>query len=220
MSSKRSPKSLVILKSTMSRLPLYYCYIEQRAEMGQEYISSSALAEYLKLNPIQVRKDLASVSSVPGKSKLGFRTHQLLLDLKSCLGYDNYDEAVLCGVGGLGRTLMLYSGFEKYGLSIIAGFDNNRALYELKINNCPVLPVSRMSSFIKRMRIKLGIIAVPASEAQKVADQMVAGGISAIWNFAPTVLVLPDNVLVKNENLAASLAVLSTQLRNKERGME
>ncbi len=216
MSETQQQKSLSIMKSTLSRLPLYYYYIQDRSLEGQPYISSSALAEHLKLNPIQVRKDLASVSSVPGKSKVGFQTSQLLHDIKSCLGYDNYDEAVLVGVGSLGQTLMLYDGFRHYGLSIIAGFDSDPALHGQKIKNCPILPASDLTIFIMRTHIKLGIIAVPAAEAQRVADQMVRGGIRAIWNFAPTVLTLPEGILLKNENLAASLAILSSQLRNSE----
>lgn len=216
MSETRPQKSLIILKSTLSRLPLYYYYIQDRAHEGQEYISSSALAEHLKLNPIQVRKDLASVSSVPGKSKVGFHTCQLLEDIKRCLGYDNYDEAVLAGVGSLGQTLMLYDGFHNYGLSIVAGFDTNRALHGQKIKDCPILPASQLTTFIKRTHIKLGIIAVPAAEAQKVADQMIRGGIRAIWNFAPTLLTLPEGILIKNENLAASLAILSSKLRDDQ----
>ena len=113
-------KPLVVMKSTLGRLPVYYCYIQERMKEGLEYVSSSAMAESLSLNPVLVRKDLASVSTSPGRPKLGFRTAQLLQDMKSYLGYDNYNEAVLVGVGGLGKTLLQYPGFKNYGLDIIA----------------------------------------------------------------------------------------------------
>ena len=213
MKDKRN--SLIILKSTLGRLPSYYCEIENRVARGDEFVSSSSIAESLGINPVQVRKDLASISSEPGRPKLGFRVEILLDDLKKYLGYDHYDEAILVGVGALGHVLMQYGGFEKYSLDIVAGFD--REPKEEKIGEKPVLPISKMVSFLKRTHITIGIIAVPASEAQNVADMLVSGGIQAIWNFAPTTINLPDNILVKNEDLAASLAALTTELRRRHK---
>lgn len=211
MKDKRN--SLIILKSAISRLPSYYCEIENRVARGEEYVSSTSIAESLGINPVQVRKDLAGISSEPGRPKLGFRVDTLLEDLKKYLGYDHYDEAVLVGVGALGHVLMQYSGFAKYSLDIVAGFD--REPKEKQVGEKPVLPVSKAVSFLKRTHVKIGIIAVPAPEAQGVADMLVSGGVNAIWNFAPTTLNLPDNIIVKNENLAASLAALTTELRRR-----
>lgn len=211
---KDKQNSLIILKSTLGRLPSYYCEIENRVARGEEFVSSTSIAESLGINPVQVRKDLAGISSEPGRPKLGFRVDTLLEDLKRFLGYDHYDEAVLVGVGALGHVLMQYGGFANYGLDIVAGFD--REVREQKVGNKAVLPVSKMVAFLKRTNIKIGIIAVPASEAQAVADLLVSGGVQAIWNFAPTALNLPDNILVKNENLAASLAALTTELRRRK----
>lgn len=211
---KERRNSLIILKSTLGRLPSYYCEIENRVARGEEYVSATSIAESLGINPVQVRKDLASISSEPGRPKLGFRIDMLLEDMKKYLGYDHYDEAVLVGVGALGHVLMQYGGFAKYCLDIVAGFDLEPK--EKKVGEKPVLPVSKMVSFLKRTHITIGIIAVPASEAQNVANMLVSGGIQAIWNFAPTTLNLPDNILVKNENLAASLAALTTELRRRQ----
>lgn len=207
---KDQRKKLIIMKSTLGRLPSYYCDIEAREAAGEQYVSASAIAATLGINPVQVRKDLASVSSEPGRPKLGFRVSTLLEDIKAYLGYDRYDEAVLVGVGALGRVLLQYGGFANYGLGIVAGFD--REVAEDSIAGKPLLPMTKLVSFLKRTHIKIGIVAVPASAAQEVADMLVAGGVQAIWNFAPTTLVLPERVLVKNENLAASLAVLSLEL--------
>ena len=108
---------------------------------------------------------------------------------------------------------MQYKGFENYGLGIVAGFD--KEVREKTVADKPVFPVSSLLSFLKRTKVKIGIIAVPASEAQQVANMMVTGGVRAIWNFAPATLNLPDNVLVKNENLAASFAAISAALRRR-----
>lgn len=211
---KDRQNSLIILKSTLGRLPSYYCEIENRVARGEEYVSSTAIAESLGINPVQVRKDLASISSEPGRPNVGFRVSTLLEDLKIYLGYDHYDEAVLVGVGALGHVLLHYGGFAKYSLDIVAGFD--REPKEKKVGEKPVLPIAKMVPFLKRTHINIGIIAVPAPEAQSVADILVAGGVQAIWNFAPTALNLPDNILVKNENLAASLAALTAELRRRQ----
>lgn len=210
---KDKKNSLIILKSTLGRLPSYYCNIEERMAAGEEYVSATTIAESLSLNPVQVRKDLASISSEHGRPKLGFKIDTLMADLKKHLGYDHYDEAVLVGVGHLGHVLMQYGGFYHYGLGIVAGFDKEP--HEKAIANKPVLPVSKLVSFLQRTHIKIGIIAVPAPAAQEVADQLVEGGVQAIWVFAPTTISLPDNILVKYENLAASLAALSTELRRR-----
>ena len=189
-------KSLVILKSTLSRLPIYYCYLQEKLADGIEFVSSSAIAENLSLNPVQVRKDLASVSTVPGRPKRGFLT----------------ERAVLVGVGNLGGTLMQYNGFDSYGINIAAGFDINASLHGKRINGKSILPMDKFPSVTKRLNVHLGIIAVPSTQAQAVADMMIANGIRAIWNFAPTHVSVPRGVIIKNENLAASLAILSKEL--------
>ena len=206
--------SLIVLKSTLGRLPSYYCEIENRIARGEEFVSSTSIAESLGISPVQVRKDLASISSEPGRPKRGFNIDKLLKDLKIFLGYDRYDEAVLVGVGALGHVLLHYGGFSKYGLDIVAGFDIDPK--ERKVGEKHVLHIDKMVPFLKRTHINIGIIAVPTSEAQGVADLLVAAGVQAIWNFAPTTLKLPDNILVKNENLAASLAALSSELHRRQ----
>lgn len=208
-------KPVSVMKSTLSRLPVYYCYVQDRLKEGQEYISSSVMAESLSLNPVLVRKDLASVSSAPGRPKMGFRTSQLLQDMKTYLGYDNYNEAVLVGVGGLGKTLLQYPGFKNYGLDVVAGFDVDEHVVGQIVGGKPVYNVSKMEKLVKRLGVKLGIIAVPGPQAQGVADQLVASGIRGIWNFAPAHIDLPADVAIRNENLAASLAALS-KLVSKE----
>lgn len=207
--------SLVMLKSTMSRLPMYYHYLEERHADGAESVSASEIAERLNLKPVLVRKDIELVSSVMGKPRVGFNLEQLLADLRDYLGYDNVNESVLVGVGGLGRTLLSYEGFSDFSLNIVAGFDVNKDLYGIRINDRPVLPMEKLPDIIHRLNIHIGIITVPKTEAQKVCDILVDCGIKAIWNFAPVSLNVSSGVLLKNENLAASLASLSHMLYQK-----
>lgn len=208
----RETNTFVILRSTLQRLPLYYCYINERLKAGDKYVSAAAMAQFLDLNPVLVRKDLESVSSVKGLSRVGFLTEALERDLRTFLGYDNVDDAILVGIGGLGHALLNYDGFSDFGLNIVAGFDSNENLHGIKVGGKPVLPLEKLENLVQRLNIRLGIITVPKEHAQKTCDLMIRSGIRAIWNFAPVTLDVRKDVFVKNENLAASFASLSRRL--------
>ena len=207
--------SLVVPKSTLSRLPLYYSHIYKLQQEGEKHVSAAAIAQSLNLNPVLVRKDLSGVSSVEGKPRAGFEIDTLLKDLSEFLGYNKVDEAILVGVGSLGRLILTNKEFSSMGLDITVGFDKDPNLVGLQIGSKYILPMEKMESYIKRTGVKIGIITVPADQAQSVCDQRVECGILAIWNFAFTLLNVPKGILVKNENLPSSLAVLSQQLANK-----
>jgi redox-sensing transcriptional repressor len=213
--AKQHNISLVVPESTLSRLPLYYSHIRKMQQQGEKYVSAATVAQSLNLNPVLVRKDLSGVSSVEGKPRTGFEIDTLLKDLCEFLGYNKVDEAILVGVGSLGRLILTNTEFSSMGLDITVGFDKDPDLVGLQIGSKYILPMEKMESYIKRTGVKIGIITVPADQAQSVCDQMVECGILAIWNFAFTLLNVPKGILVKNENLPSSLAVLSQQLAKK-----
>lgn len=194
---------------------MYYSYVRRLQQTGESYVSSAAMAQSLNMNPVLVRKDLAGVSSVEGKPRTGFEIDTLINDLSEYLGYNKVDEAILVGVGSLGRLILTNKEFSSMGLDITVGFDKDPDLVGLQIGSKFVLPMEKMANYVKRTGVKIGIITVPATQAQAVCDQMVECGILAIWNFAFTLLNVPQGILVKNENLPSSLAVLSHQLANK-----
>ena len=206
---------LVVPKSTLSRLPLYYSHICKMQQQGEKYVSAASVAQSLNLNPVLVRKDLSGVSSLEGKPRAGFEIDTLLNDLSDYLGYNKVDEAILVGVGSLGRLILTNKEFSSMGLDIMVGFDKDPDLHGLQIGDKFILPMEKMENYIRRTGVKIGIITVPADQAQAVCDQMVKCGILAIWNFAFTLLDVPKGILVKNENLPSSLAMLSQQLANK-----
>ena len=201
-----------ISKATIGRMPSYLRFLKERELAGERTISSTAIAEGLSLNAVQVRKDLAVISSVAGKPKLGFEIADLIAGINRFLGYDNVTDAVLVGAGGLGRALVGYGGFKNYGLNIVAAFDTSPKLIGKSFGGVQVFDAAETSRLVRRLNVLIGIIAVPKEAAQQVADELVEGGVRAIWNFAPTHLVLPQNVAVKNEDMAASLAILSKRL--------
>lgn len=197
---------------TLKRLPVYLQYLKSLRADETPYVSATALAKALDLNDVQVRKDLAQVSDI-GKPKVGYEIHRLMYDLEHVLGFSNCDDAILVGAGRLGQALLGYKGFEDYGLNIVAAFDTDPALDGAVISGKPVYPLARLESLCQRLSIEIGILTVPAESAQEICDRMSAGGIRAIWNFAPTHLRFSEGILVQNENMAASLALLSNHLK-------
>ena len=198
---------------SLQRLPVYLNYLKSLSGEDNKYISSGAIAQALGMGEVLVRKDLAYTSSA-GRPKVGYVRTELIAALEDYLGCNQHKAAVLVGVGGLGRTLLAYEGFRNYGLNIVAAFDSSPEIVGRTYGGLTVQPVGELVRTAVEKNVKMGIITVPKSAAQGVAEVMVAGGIRAIWNFAPAHLSLPDNIAVKNEDLAASLAVLSRQLKN------
>ena len=119
------------------------------------------------------------------------------------------------GAGKLGQALIAYHRFDDYGLQIIAAFDNDESIVGRDIGEKPIFPISKMNDLCPRLGVKIGILTVPAEHAQSVCDEMIAAGILAIWNFTPVHLHVPDSILVQNENMAASLALLRKHLSQK-----
>ncbi|MBE6931048.1 MAG: redox-sensing transcriptional repressor Rex [Ruminococcaceae bacterium] len=200
-----------IPRPTLERLPRYLNYLRTRRAEGCEQTSSSAIAQDLKLTAIQVRKDLAYVGS--GKPRTGHSVSELIDQLESFLGYDDAKDAVLVGAGHLGQALLAYHGFADYGLNILAAFDTDEALAGQRIHGKPIFAADRLIHLTARLGAPLGIITVPAKYAQDVCDQLVSAGVCGILNFAPVHLTVPDNVLVRNVDIAAQMALLSSSLR-------
>ena len=199
---------------TLQRLPDYLNCLKSLMQSGVTTVSAKTVSEILGLGEIQVRKDLASVSA-GGKPKIGYVTRELIKDLELFLGYHDSHDAVLVGAGKLGKALLSYEGFKEYGLNIVAAFDTKGSDTEIEDISGKILPVDSLSDLCRRLQIRIGIITVPAASAQGICDILVQSGVLAIWNFAPTHLHVPANILVKNENMAASLAVLSQHLSKK-----
>ena len=185
-----------ISRATLKRLPTYLAYLKAMPDSSGVNISATALAAGLHMGEVQVRKDLALVSS-GGRPKIG------------------YNRAALIADGKLGRALLGYSGFAEYGLNIVAAFDENDAIIGTSKSGKPIMHLSRLGEACRRDQIKIGIITVPAEQAQSVCDLLISNGILAIWNFAPKHLNVPDHILVQNENMAASLALLCKHLNEQ-----
>ncbi len=206
---------MIVPKFTLKRLPYYYRCVCSQEEQGQAYVSSEEIARAAQVHAVQVRRDLALFGAM-GQAGLGYQVTLLKVKLEEILGLKNTNEAVLVGVGRLGRAIVDYSGFEHYGLNIVALFDADPELIGTRVSGREVFPVGELEHIVKRLRIKVGIITVPADWAQAIAGIMIRAGIRAIWNFAPVSLEVPADAVVRNEDLAAGLATLFHFLAESE----
>jgi redox-sensing transcriptional repressor len=199
---------LSVPKAVVSRLSLYLRELQHLVRDGQETTSSTQLGTLLGFTDAQVRKDLAYFGQF-GYPGIGYRCEELIQQIKKILGTDRGWPVVMVGVGNLGRALLGYKGFEQQGFQVVAAFDVDPAKVGRTIEGVEVFHFDRMNEVIQQKEIKLAIIAVPASAAQNVAEQLVAAGIDGVLNFAPVTISLPKHVNKVGVDLAIELEQLS-----------
>mgnify|MGYP006275075271 CR=1 FL=1 len=205
-----------IPRTTIERLPLYYRCLAKLDKMDIEVISSKELGERIGVPSTQVRKDLSYYGEF-GRRGVGYEVKILLRNLERILGLDSQWPIVLIGAGNLGRALVNYEGFRKLGLKIVSVLDTDLNKIGNSISGIEVESIKRLDEVVKNRGIKMGIIAVPAAYAQEVADQLIEAGIESIWNFAPTRIIVPEEVKVKNEDLSVGIIGLVYHMAHMSR---
>ena len=205
---------IMISKATIDRLPLYFRTLKLSQEEGIEIISSEELGNRLGVTPEQIRKDLASFGAF-GKKGVGYHVAELVNNISQILGLDRKWNIAIIGVGHLGWALANYRNFASLGFHLTALFDQNPAIVGQLINGVDVLSVADLETTVASRNIQIGVIAVPAGEAQAVVDRLVAAGVHGIWNFAPVRIRVPDNVEIVSEDLSVGLSTLSYHLRRQ-----
>lgn len=203
---------VVISKKLLKRLPMYLAHLKSLPE--ESNVSATAMAKELGLGEVMVRKDLAKISET-GRRRTGRSRDRLIQDIQEYLALTAETPTVIVGAGKLGRALLDYEGFESSGFQILAAFDQDPGSADSKSGKI-VLPMSRMEAFCRYYHVRIGIITVPAENAQEVCNQLVSCGVDAIWNFAPVHLKVPGHVTVQSENLAVSLTALRIQMRKQK----
>lgn len=198
--------------ATYKRMPIYLKALYIMRDADEKYISSVGLAEAVSENPSVIKKDLSFALKSSGKPKVGYEIVNVINDIEEFLGYNRLKNAILVGVGKLGQALMGYSGFAKYGLNIIAGFDVDKKIIGKKIAGKIIYPLEYLEEYLQESNIKISVLTTPQESAQSVADILVNNGIVGIWNFSTAHLNLPETVAVKNEDMGASLAILSKKI--------
>lgn len=205
-------------RGVIERLARYHQITTRAGEAGQTHVSSADLAKLVGVDATMVRKDMAA-ASVSGRPKVGYFIGEVITQLSRVLGLERRHDAILIGCGDLGRAIARYPGFARYGLKICGVFDSDHAKVGHAVGEHVILPMEKCRSVIQIFNIKIAILTAPATAAQELADWLVGRGVSAIWNFAPVDLRVPQGVVVRNENLALGLAQFLHQLNRDEEGI-
>jgi redox-sensing transcriptional repressor len=199
-------------KPSVGRLSLYLRRLEELLLEDVQRISSSALGEALSIPDTQVRKDLASLGSGLGQPGLGYDVREVVRVIRATLGIDRPWNAVMVGIGNLARALLHYNGFLERGFRIVALFDADPTKWGQLVAGLQIHPLERLPDIVQETEAELGILTVPASVVQNVAEIVVASGIRGLLNFAPGVIRLPtlvEGVSIVNVDLTVQLEQLA-----------
>ncbi len=180
----------------IGRLPIYLRALNQLAQQGQSITSSHELGQRLGISSAQIRKDLSHFGEF-GKQGTGYQISHLQAQLRQILQVDREWPMIVVGAGDLGRAIAHYRGFVERGFRVVGVFDNDPAKIGTGAEPLKVLNAARMGEFIRERNIKIAMLAVPAEDAQAVADQLVEAGVRAILNYAPITLSMPERVHVQ-----------------------
>lgn len=203
----------ILPEPTIRRLPWYLSYVRMLDNMGVEYVSSTQISNELNVQSSQIAKDL-SYLNIRGKTRIGYSVHRLLMELEDFLGFNEQHDAVVIGTGSLGAALMQDHGLEHYGLNIVAGFDVRGEVIGQNVDGVPVYDISDLPSWQREHGVSIAILTVPVERAQEAADQAIASGMTALWNFTPYRIKAPEEVVIANTSIYAHLAIIYNRMHN------
>ncbi len=203
--------SIKLPEPSLRRLPWYLAYLKLLKDKGEVYVSSTQIAKAIGVDASQIAKDLSFIN-ISGKTRVGYKVDSLITVLENFLGFNISHKAFIFGVGSLGAALLHDTGLTQYGLRIVAGFDVRPELNNTTINGIPVYHLSAFEQKQKELGANIGILTVPVDKAQEAAENMIAGGIKAIWNFTPFRIQVPKHIVVQNISIYAHLAVMFNRL--------
>lgn len=202
---------IVISKATIDRLPVYFRVLRSVREEEIDIISSEELGRRIGVTPEQIRKDLASFGEF-GKKGVGYYVRDLIRNVGEILGLHHSWNIAIIGMGHLGWALANYRNFEALGFNLTAMFDIDPQKVGGTIKGVEIEHIDNLQQVSKEKDIHIGIITVPAVQAQLVADALVAAGVRGIWNFAPIRLHVPADICLVSEDLSIGLSSISYYL--------
>ena len=210
--TKETQVSITVIR----RLPKYHRYLQDLLNKGITRISSQELSTLTGFTASQIRQDLNNFGGF-GQQGYGYNVEDLHRELGKILGLDKHYNAVICGTGNLGQAIANYKGIKDAGFKVISLFDRNPKMVGMKIRDIEVRDIDILEDFVSENRVEIGIITVPKEGAQPIADRLVKAGIKGIWNFAPTDLNVPDDIIVENVRLNESIFILSYFLNARDK---
>ncbi len=208
----------MISERTVSRLTNYQALLRQLENQGTVNVFSHQLAELAGVTPAQVRRDLM-VIGYTGNPRTGYHVSELQQGLMKFFAFSNGIEAILVGVGSLGRALLSYFMTGRSNIRVVAAFDTDPQKTDRIISGCRVHPMTRLRETLPRLDIQCALITVPGEEAQKTVDALIAAGIRGFVNFAPTRLKVPGSVYVEYLDVTSSIEKAAFFARRNESGI-
>ena len=200
---------------TVKRLSLYLRELERLAQEGRESVSSKQIADSLHIGSPKVRKDLSRFGQF-GKPGTGYHVSSLVANLRRILGTQKTLNVILVGAGRLGRALLGYDGFRMRRFKLIGAFYISPDKIGKRVGGVPIHDMRQLRTVIRRRRVDLAILTVPADAAQGCAETLAKVGIGGILNFAPVTLNVPDGMAIQPVDLAAFLEQLSFQVSSSK----
>ncbi|MFS0722610.1 redox-sensing transcriptional repressor Rex [Paenibacillus sp. 1P07SE] len=210
-------KPIKISEAVVRRLPIYLQYLNELSRREVQTVSSQDLGQKLDLNPAQIRKDLAYFGEF-GRKGIGYDVTYLIEKIRGILKLDQTLNVALVGAGNLGHALSNYNKYIKDNMRIVAVFDAQQDKIGTAVNSMLVQPMEELNQTVRELDIRIGIITVPATEAQNVANQFVDAGIEGILNFAPVILKVPDQIRIHHADFTTELLSLAYYLENRGEG--
>ena len=200
--------------AVIRRLPGYYRHLRELEAAGVTSISSQELGDRMNLTPSQIRQDINCFGGF-GRQGYGYRVSELKDHIGEILGLDREHRLIILGAGNIGCAVAQYPTFSREGFRTIALFDT----LETKVGRClgeiPVLHMDRLEEFVSENVVDIAVLALPKRNAQEALTRLYQAGVRAIWNFAPTDLNHPEDMLVVNVHLSDSLQQLSYRMAHR-----
>ncbi len=215
MMKRKSNNNGVVPEPTLRRLPWYLAFLKLLRARGEVVVSSTQIAKNTGVDSALVAKDLSFVSIV-GKTRVGYDVAEIVEVLEEFLGFNDQHKAYILGVGNLGAALMHDRGLEQFGMEIVGGFDIRDTMVGSTIGGSPVYHIDSLPE-IKTPEVTVGILTVPIDVAQSVTDKAVEAGLTAIWNFTPTRILVPKGVTLQNTSIYSHLAVMYHRIEEQDR---
>lgn len=201
-------KNMYISEAVIKRLPRYRRTLEDLLKKNVEVISSNKLSVLTGFTASQIRQDLNNFGAF-GLTGYGYNVNHLFQNINVILGLDREYKMIIVGAGHLGQAIANFTHFLKSGFNIVAMFEVNPRLIGLRINDIEVLDFEKLAEYLKKNQIDIGIITTSKESAQVAADELVAGGVKGIWNFATADLSIPVDLPIDNVHLSDSLHSLT-----------
>lgn len=214
MTDNKHIQRTILPEPTLRRLPWYLAYVTLLDDLHVEHVSSTQISKELNVDASQIAKDL-SFLNIKGKTRIGYDVHQLAKELVDFLGFKKKHNAVVIGAGSLGAALMNDKGLSQYGLNIVAGFDVNTELIGTCVGDIPVYDIAQLKERQQENNAQIAILTVPVNHSQSAANEVIAAGIKAIWNFTPFRIKAPADVVIANTSIYAHLALIYNRMAER-----